>query len=396
MLRTQRGVGAVVVGLSVALLAACGGSSDDSGSSSVDTGTSAGASTSSSTSATAPSIMVIGDITSSYNFPVPESVTAVQGALKGTNVKVLTCDSKGDAGSAQACERKAVDAGVVAVINGWSQLAMDQSILAQAGIPVIGNGDSTSADSYSTASSNGSYTAIGIGLAKEGCKKLGIVYLSGSDYLVDNIKAGMESGGGKEVARAGVAPNAPDLTPAIAKLTGAGATCIALSLTPTGVAQAITAIAQSGKKLQMAGVSAVFSDALLKALGSTTDGILVVDNQVSPHDPAAKPVRTDMDKVDTGAPLTQIGIISWVAAKIFAAALPEVKGEVTAASLTTALNGLKNVDMQNVIKPFSATELSNPAYKRFMNPYGINYVIKDGVPVRSGGFYDLAPVLNNG
>jgi ABC-type branched-subunit amino acid transport system substrate-binding protein len=308
---------------------------------------------------------------------------------------VLTCDSKGDPNAAQDCAREAVSEGAVAVINGFGNLNVDQSVLEQAGIPVLGTALETSPVSYATSSAFAQYVALGVGLGKQGCTKLGIIDLPNTDFLVDNIKRGFESTGGKEVARAAVAANAPDLTPAIAKITGAGAQCLALSLPPTGVAQAITAVKQSGKDLKMGGISAVFSQQLLSSLGSLTDGLLVVDDQLSQYDPGTQVVRKDMDAVGgQKAELTPVGILSWTAGKVVAAALAQVKGDVTASSLTTALNGLKDVKVGGVIPPWSSQPLANPAFARFMNHYGISYLIKNGKPVRSGDFYDLAPIID--
>ncbi|MCU1691568.1 MAG: putative substrate-binding transporter protein component [Frankiales bacterium] len=392
MQRTQRTLGAVALGLSLTLVAACG--SDDTTDAKEASATTGGGAPAAAASGPSAKVMVIGDITSTIPFTVPEIVPAAKGAFDGTNVEVVSCDAKGDPNAAQACARQAVSDGVVAVIHGFSTLNQDQSVLEKAGIAVVGNAAETSPVSYATSSAFSQYVAMGVGLGKQGCTKLGIIYLDRSETLVDNIKKGIESTGGKEVVRAAVAANAPDLTPAIAKITGAGAQCLALSLPPTGVAQAITAVKQSGKDLKMAGISAVFSAQLLKSLGKLTDGLLVVDNQESPYDPGTGVVKADMAKFDSKAEVTQVGTIAWVGAKIVRAALEKVQGEPTAASVKTALDGLSGVDLQGVIPPFTAKENTSPLFKRLMNPNGISYTISSGVPTRSGDFFDLTPILN--
>jgi ABC-type branched-subunit amino acid transport system substrate-binding protein len=339
--------------------------------------------------------MVTGDFTSTIPFTVPETVPAVKGALQGfPGVQVITCDSKGTAGAAQSCERQAVQENVSAVIIGF-KTTQTSEILNKAGIPVLGNAEPTVSNSFTAISSFASYAAMGVGLKKEGCEKLGILYLDGSDFLIDYIKKGFESQGGQEVARSAVPATAPDLTPAVAKITGSGAQCVALSLPPTQVAQAVTAIKQSGKKLQMAGISAVLTKQVLNSLGSLTDGLIIVDSQLNPNDkaPGLDAVKADMKNFDSKAPLTQVGIMTWVSAKVLGAALQKVQGPVTPVSLTAALNGLRNVDTQGVTPPWSSVELPNPAFKRYFNHYGINYKIVDGKPTRSGDFYDLTPVL---
>jgi len=340
--------------------------------------------------------MVAGDITSTIPFTVPEIVPAVKGALRDTGLQVVTCDTKGTPGGAQACEHQAVADGVVAVINGFSQMNADQAILTKANIALLGQTDDTSPTSFDINSLYGGYVSLGLGIAKTGCDKLGILYLDGTDLLVDNVKNGFEAQGGKEVARAAVASNAPDLTPAVAKITGAGAQCVALSLTPTQVAQAITAIKQSGKSLIMGGVAGIFTPQVRKSLGSLVEGVVTVTTTEDPSDngPGLDQYRADIKAVDSGAQPASVGVLVWAAAKLVAAALPKIEGPVTATTMLAALNGLRDVDLGGVIPNWSSVELDNPAYKRWFNHYGVTYKIHDGNLVRQGDFYDLAPVLD--
>jgi hypothetical protein len=337
--------------------------------------------------------MVSGDFTSTIPFTVPEIIPTVKGVLRNfKNVQIETCDTKGTAAAALACEQKAISDKVDAVIYGFGYITQNQALLNKAGIPVIGESDTTSADSFASSSAQAEYIGIGIGLAKAGCKKLGTIYLDGTNYLADYIKKGMESQGGAEVARAAVAVNAADLAPGISKLTGSGATCIAVSLTPTGAAQALIAIKQSGHPEIVGGVAAVFSEQLLKSLGAAlTNGLISVDQQLNPADsaPGIAQIKADIASQNSTEPVTQIGIISWVAARLVAAALPKIQGTVTASSMLTALNGLRNVDMDGVIHPWSSIEQTSPAFKRLFNPYGITYTINNLQATKNGDFFSL-------
>jgi len=343
-------------------------------------------------------VMVIGDLTSqSLGFTVPEIVPSAKAALKTVkNVEILTCDSKGDAAVGEACGKKAVDAQVDAVILGFGQGMGDA--LAAAGIPVVGNPpNATAPNSFPTISSFALYAANGVALAKSGCKKLGILYLDGTDFLVNYVKAGAESAGAKEVARAPIPANAPDLTPAVAKLTGAGAQCIALSVIPAQVVQAVTAVNQTGKRLQMAAVSAIMTKEVRDSLGELSNGIIIVDNQLNPEDrsPAIKKVTKRIKAVDPAADITQVGLVAYIGGRLLAAAIPQVQGDVTPASLTAALNGLRDTPVDGLIHPYSAVELTNPSFKRFFNHYGISYKIVNGRPKAQTGFFDLADVLDS-
>jgi len=380
-------------------LSACGSSGDDETGNSGATGpaqSGAAATNAAEGSDVAAKIMVIGDFTSTIAFTEPEIVPTVKGVLRDfPNVQIETCDAKGAAASYLSCEQKAISDKVAAVVLGFSAGAQDSSLLTTAAIPVIGNGDAHSPNSYPVTESFSEYVALGAGLYNADCKKLGIVYLDGSDFLVDYIKEGFEGRGGKEVARASVAANAADLTPAVSKVTGAGAECVAVSLPPTGAAQALTALKQSGKQLLIGGISAVFSQQVIDSLKSLTDGLLLVDEQENPADdtPGIKQVAADAHAIDSKAPITQQGISSWVAARLVAAALPKVSGEVTNKSMAQALDSLRDVDMLGVIEPWSTVPLDSKTFSRIFNHYGISYIIKDGTPSRQGEFYDTSDLL---
>lgn len=400
MMRTKRTYGIAAVGIGVALVvSACGSSS--SSSSKASTTSAAGASAGTSGSAAAGSganakIMVMGDFTSTIPFTLPEIVPTVKGVLRNMpNVQIETCDTKGTPAAFVTCSRQAQSDKVAAVILGFSAGAADQSLLTKAKIPVLDTADSTSPNSYPVSQSFALYTALGVGLGKQGCSKLGIVYLDGSDFLVDYIKQGFESTGGKEVARAAVAANAADLAPAVSKLTGAGAECVAVSLTPSGAAQALTALKQSGKQLKIGGISAIFTGQLIQSLGALTNGLYVVDQELNPDDsaPGIQQVAADEHAADSSAKVTQQAVGAWVSAKLVQATIAKLQGTATAASFTTALDSLRNVDMDGVIQPWSTIPLNSKAFPRIFNHYGINYVIQNGKPVRQGDFYDIAPIL---
>ncbi|WP_261569609.1 ABC transporter substrate-binding protein [Frankia gtarii] len=388
MIRAKSAGALLAVGLgAVLVLAACG--SDSSPGNPPPPAVAAPTATSS----VAAKILVIGDITGNV-FTMPEVVPIVKGELRGfPNVEIETCDSKGTASGVLVCEQKAVADDVAAVINGGNLLTADQAPLAKAGIPVLGQSDTSSPDSFATASANAEFAAIGIGLANAGCTKMGIVYYDGTDFLANLVKKGIESKGGTEVARSPIALNAPDLTPAISKITGAGADCVAVSLAPTSAAQALTAIRQSGRHLTVGSVSAVFTQKLIDSLGpDLTNGLVVVDSQLNGADdnPGIAQIKAAIASQGSKDPVTSNGIITWIGARLLEAALPKVSGPVTAASLTTALNGLRDVDMLGVIHPWSSVEVDNPAYKRLFNHYGITYTVNDLKATKNGDFFDIA------
>jgi ABC-type branched-subunit amino acid transport system substrate-binding protein len=345
--------------------------------------------------------MVAGDFTSTgLAYTTPEVVPAVKGALRNDpQITIITCDTKSDTAASNQCEEEAVQDKVAAVIVGFSDIGQDQSILTRAGIPVIGDAesDSKATTAFSLANGNAEYYGIGIGLADAGCKSYGTLYLDGTDVLANAIKSGAATKGLNEAARSAIADNAPDLAPAIAKLTAANVDCIALSVTPPQIVQAVTAIKQTGKSIRVSAVSAVFLAQILSALGPALNGAISI-NQVKDVSDSSAPgsamIQADMAAEDPKAPITQLAVIAWVSAKLILDALPSIKGSVTASSLLTALNGLRNANTYGMTQPFSATPLTNTAFTRMFNPYAINYVIENGQSTPSGGFYSLTKALD--
>lgn len=221
-----------------------------------------------------------------------------------------------------------------------------------------------------------------------------MLYLDGSDQLVDAINNGAKAAGGSVVSKAAIAANAPDVSPAIAKLTGAGVDCIALSVTPPQVPQAIIAISQTGVKVKVGGVDAIFPAPIIKALGRLSEGALVFAAQSNADDvsPIMSKIKADMAPFDGSALLTQQAVTSWAAGRLVANAVPTVKGPVTAASLLVGLNGLQNLDLDGVMT-VSLSGQKSAAYKRLVNAKSLMYVIKDGLPRRSGEFFDYSVAL---
>jgi ABC-type branched-subunit amino acid transport system substrate-binding protein len=334
--------------------------------------------------------MVIGDETSQISFTVAEAVPAIQGALSDLpNVQVLHCDSAGDANAAVDCERKAVTAGVAAVIVSFGNVGQDQAVLTAAGIPVIGGSSANAPTAFSISSGLASYAGLGVAAGAAHCTKVATLFLDGAAFLADMVKSGVELQGAKEVARAAIAQNTPDIAPAVETLTSSNPDCIVLSITPTQAVQAVTALHQSGTKAQLIGVGAVFPPETVAQLGDLAEGVYTSGIGLDPADtsPVIGQIKNDMAKFDGKAKVTTVGILSWASAKLIEDALPSVTGDVTPASLTAALQGLKDAPAGGAIHPFTPVGNANPLFSHFFNPWGLLYKIVKGVPVRQTSDY---------
>jgi ABC-type branched-subunit amino acid transport system substrate-binding protein len=341
-------------------------------------------------------LMVVGSLSGTGAYVTPEVVPAVEGAFRGVKgVKIITCDDQQTSANALDCEHEAVTDHVAAVIVGAnSPVAENESLLTQAGIPAIGVTDATSANSFSVESSAGVYAGIGVGLAKAGCTRLGLLYLDGTQFLSNAIIGGAKW---KSVTEAAIPFSAPDLTPSIAKLAEGKVQCIAISVEPNTVIQAMIAIKQDDLKVKVAMISALLDPQVLSALGSQANGIISIEGNVDPASkaPVLATIKKQMQAIQPNAPVTTASILAWASAKLVMDAQASIKGSVTAASMLKALNGLRNASTDGAIPPFSATPLKNPAYKRFFNHFAIDYVIENGRPTPLTSFYDLTSVLDN-
>jgi len=342
-------------------------------------------------------LMVVGSLTGQGAYTTPEIVPAVEGAFRAagdTGVKIVTCDDQQTSADALDCEHEAVVDHVAGVIVGANSLvAENESLLTQAGIPAIGVTDATSANSFAVESAAGLYAGIGVGLSKAGCTRLGLLYLDGTQFLSNAIIGGAKW---KSVTEAAIPFSAPDLTPSIAKLAEGKVQCIAISVEPNTVIQAMIAIKQDDLKVKVAMVSALLDPQVLSALGSQANGIISIEGNIDPagNAPALATIKKQMQAIQPKAPVTTASILAWASAKLVLDAQANIKGSVTAASLLKAMNGLRNASSDGALPPFSAVPLKNPAYTRFFNHYAIDYLIEKGRPKQLTGFYDLTSVLN--
>ena len=330
-------------------------------------------------------VMVIGDETATISFTVPEAVPAVQGALADLpNVEVLHCNSKGDSNAAVECERDAIAAGVAAVIVSFGAVGQDQTLLTEAGIPVLGGSSASAPTAFSISSGLGAYAALGAAAGAAECTKIGTLYLDGAEFLADMIEQGAALQDVEEVARSPIPQNTPDIAPQVAALTQSDADCIVLSVTPSQAIQAVTAINQSGTEAKMVAAGAVFPQHVIDELGDLTEGLVLAESSLSPADesPVIAEIKADMAAFDADASVTTIGILSWASAQLIIDALPLIEGDVTPEALLAALLSLENAPAGGAVHPVTAEVIDNPLFSHFFNPWALLYRITDGVPAR--------------
>ncbi|CAB4362465.1 unannotated protein [freshwater metagenome] len=335
-------------------------------------------------------VMVLTDVTQGQiAYSAPETYQAVQLAFKNfPNATIDVCDAKGDQNEYLNCQQKAVDGKYNAVVVGWSGGGgAGEDALYEAGIPVLGGqGNTTDPLSYSFASGTGNYVGLGAGSVLAGATKIGVLYLEGTDQLVDAIQKGVEFEKGTVVSRASVPNNAPDLAPAVAKLLGDGAELIILSVSPPMVIQAMTAIKASGKNPKVSAVAAILPQKLLDYMKGDADGIYAISstlNNVEDSKGMAE-LLAGVEAIKSGTVLTVQTVLGFEAGYVLATAVASITGDVTADSLKTALDAIDGLDMGGLTGPASTKSLPMKGLERFMNPYAIVYQVVSGKLAKQG------------
>ena len=183
--------------------------------------------------------------------------------------------------------------------------------------------DYTSSDEFPlTAGMPGGYGALGEALVQAGCKKVGAVVdgTTVNEQASEWLEKGAKSKGGSYVS-VQVSDSAVDFTSPVAQLESDGAQCIVPDTPPPFGPKIVTAVVQSGKKLPIGAVSAEFSDATLKTLGSQADGMIMTQQEYRPGDPvpAVAAMKSAMAQYTPGTPATEpFSSGAWAAINIVA------------------------------------------------------------------------------
>jgi ABC-type branched-subunit amino acid transport system substrate-binding protein len=299
-------------------------------------------------------VMVAGTFTGAGPFPMqPPMIDAVftrlneAGGVNGHRIEWTLCDDQRDANKAAQCARQAVEEGAVAYLSLQSNFGDTiLPLLDAAGIPYLRSIatqqiELSSPNSFpSLAGTIAAGGAIGIAMAKDGCTRPTAVATdaASSQFVVKASELGLAaSHGAQPLAHTTVANGYPDFTPIVAAFAAQGVDCVGSTLLPPDQLKLMQSIAQSGAKIRVYGIAALFPPSVVDALKGTVDLTFVSDFPVL-DDPALTeldPYRADAKAA--GIELEGNGAQAWYLADLFRQALERVDGPVTAASVTEAL-----------------------------------------------------------
>jgi ABC-type branched-subunit amino acid transport system substrate-binding protein len=182
----------------------------------------------------------------------------------------------------------------------------------------------------------------------------------------------------------------PTLSTAAAKVVQ-GANGIVLTPSPVIIPKIVPAIRATGYKGAISSITALFPPAILKATGSSTNGILL-DSQIAftttTSNPGVKQFLSDMKKYAPGAAIDNTSLNAWSAVMLYAKVASAAKA-VTRAQVLAAFTNLKNPVNIYTAAPYKVVGTTQPLapFTRIFNPTVVYGSVKNGQVVASTGAY---------
>ena len=362
-------------------------------------------------------VLLVSQLSSStYGFPEIEPVVLARaklanenGGLQGRPVEVIVCNDGLDVNKATACARKAVEQKVAAVLSTSTTMSeMMLPILEKAGIPYVNSPMNTPMESSSPVSFpfTGGYIAtgarIGKALIERGCKKVAGVGYDGvpTQIFLGAIRMGVESQGAEWGGNTIISRTAADLSPTVSELTGRGVDCIGASLPSEAVQKIVAASSQSGKRLIVGGSSVSFSESIIKDMGESAEGFVIVSTQLSTADDDHPAVQEMVEKMKSvglsdGDINGLFSVQAWAGASILFGAMEKAEG-LNAKGVLEALGAMEEPATTLYGKFTTAEEFDLEKYPRMFNRSAIAYVVEDAVMTRvDKEFQDMSDVIRD-
>jgi branched-chain amino acid transport system substrate-binding protein len=372
----------LVAGAALALaVSACGGTSSNSGSTSVaSSSTSAGASSTAPKSTPTGAPIKIGQIVPvGGQVDYPDMRAAAAGAVKGINasggvggrpLELVFCNEGNSPNAAAACARKLVKAGVVAAVGGLSLTAEKQisTILNAAGIPQVSDqalgalGFITSPNEYAGYWSTSSFVQGGLPklCAEHGSKNVALPYLDlpVSKAVLPFEEAGAKAAGAQVVTKVPVPLTTTDFAPIAQKLISAKADCIVGTLLNAQTVALMKAMQTLGSKPTLAISSGALTAADYNTLKGMSNQIVVGSPFPVPTETAQFPVfkqfqadmKAQQESGDKAAPYNDsfaraTALTAWFGVQMVKKVLEQSKAEPTSSALMAALKQVKDLDV---------------------------------------------------
>jgi ABC-type branched-subunit amino acid transport system substrate-binding protein len=349
--------------------------------------------------------------TPTLNIPaVPSSVRAAirainaSGGVKGHKLQLVYCNDKSDPNAAVQCAQQMVSSKVAAMVGDFSLFSTAiLPILKKAGIPEIG-ATALAPQQYSFANSflldSGSFGPVMAApvLAKDlGIKSMGIAYVnvpSGTVELAQSVATAKQAGV-TVPAKIPVEVTETNFDPIITSLKNSGAQAALTILTEAQTVAFLKSYQALGAKFQVITLTEAITSQEIEALkgsAGTMAGALLLGT-LPPFSATSQfkqlvQYRTDMaaeaktgDATAKPAAWQPQGLAAWLGMYAVADVMNKSSAKtVTAATITSALNATKNLDL-GLIPPWTPSKSVNAKLPRISN--GAVFVVKvvNGVSV---------------
>ncbi|ETD31552.1 ABC transporter substrate-binding protein [Williamsia sp. D3] len=316
------------------------------------------------------------------------------GGLNGHEVKVINCNDGNDTNKAAECARQAVSENVAAVLGGFTTNgATINPILDEAGIPWIGApgfspNELADKNSFPLLSGAPTFAGIAAKAAKDGCASVATVLYDTptTGKAVDLINLGLTAAGSKPATNIKVPTTTTDFG-SVAKSAGES-DCAIIGL-PNDQTVAVAKAGESvGVDTRYYILSGGLNDTVLSQAGKAFEGAGSASNFVVASNPVWDEAKASTDDVDWTGPYNQD---TWASYKVFAEVMA-AQPEITAATVTAAMNGAKDIDAGGLMAPVDfTTEFAVPGLNRVFNRNVVYITADGGEVVQDGGFEDLGP-----
>jgi ABC-type branched-subunit amino acid transport system substrate-binding protein len=331
------------------------------------------------------------------------------GGAGGHKIQVDVCHDQANPTVSAACARQAVANHDVAVVAPLILTSDDViPILAQAHIPYFGEfpvspEDFSSPDSFPvTAGAVGEEAGVGYLLAKEGCKKMGVLYTAEpvTEATVPAVSAAAQASGAQVVAKVSLPMTSVDASSQVAQLEDAGAACVALVLQDNQIPAVVLAIKQSGKPLMIGSPSAGFAHKILAAIGSGANGVYLTGSAALLTDTGNAAVEQMFSaekqyEASSPQPESPFSVLAWADAQLlFNDVIAKVTGDVTGQNVAAGIEAVKGA-ATGATGPYTGSAApAVSAYPRLINYSLTFWQIENGQPKSiQAGFTNIASSL---
>jgi ABC-type branched-subunit amino acid transport system substrate-binding protein len=366
-------------------------------------------------------IMLISQVTTgAAGAGYPEIVAGVkagaakvnaEGGINGKTVEVQVCDTKGEPTGAVKCANQAVQQNLPAVVGVYDLFGDYLKVLEGAGIPSIGPyavaAEDTSPMAYSI-DPGGRLTVAGLVSSIGSLKGVKSVAFTSSanpaaraylDSLLTPVKKAFPK---LKINHVELPQNVVDASAAAASAEQSDG--IAVATFPRDGIAMIKSLKQSGASQPISTSILTVTDAGIKQLGKTANGLYAAGPFLpgsTPKNTAVKEMNKWFDKVDKNAIRDDHSERGYIDVQVFAQAARRIKGDITGESVRHELDTMGDVSLAGLAPPinFSKPVTSLPGVTRLFSENAVFSQVKNGkwIPLNNGQFvnmYDAQPVKN--